>query len=221
MAIIKAHVSYDFNEFETPEKVGLGNKVIPLLTLNGSTFPDLPVVIADLTTANNTLQSTYADFILYGDSHAGAYLDAVESWKDKFTQTAEYCDTIANGSITIINLSGFDVTKTETTKAQKLDAPTASVEISVTKGEMSARARGVKTPKGYLFALGTSGVDIKLNGDQITVQIGDEVFSFIISSKRDVIFERWPSKIDVSVAVAAFNSAGLGNFSAKQSVTIP
>jgi hypothetical protein len=219
--VLKAHVSLDFNRDTPDEQVGLGNTVIALLTENASVFTDLPVSIADLTTANETLESTYDDFVQFGDSHEGAFLAALESWKDKFTQTAEYVDVVANGSITIINLSGFSHTKTESTKSTKLEAVDTSMKISNAKGEMSALAKGIKGAKGYLFVLATAGMEFQLVGNQVIVRCGQEVVSFSVSTRGSVKFQSLPSKIDVKAVAAAFNSAGLGEFSDVTSITIP
>lgn len=175
-------------------KKTFGDNVITLLTANGAAnFPDLPFTVAQITTANNNLASTYATYKQQGVNAKGAFTEAEEIWENIFSRTADYIDMVADGAVGTINLSGFHVTKTETDPAELLDAPNNEVEISNNeRGCVSAVAKGLKGTKGYLFTMATSGIALEINGNQITVRAGDEFATFIISTQREVQFKSLP-----------------------------
>ena len=217
---LKAKVSRDFNQKSAADKVSFGANVILQLTTNGGTFPNLPFTVVQLQAANDDLQDKWDAFQLQGAIAEGAFLESDAIWESMFSKTGLYVEIIADGSIAIINLSGFKFTKTESTPAVRPDSPDSDMVGGSVKGTVTATAKPVKGAKGFIFGMATPDFEITRIGDQIIAKLGNSFISFIVGTKRSVKFENLPSHLDVEGAAAAFNSAGIGDFN-DHDVSIP
>src|ERR1051325_3450855 len=207
------HVSHDFMDMPVLSKINFGPLVIQSLTANGATFPHLPVSIADLTTANDKLKAAWND-LMKNSNLIGAVHESEKDWKEKFLPTANYVDSLANGSEVIITQSGFHHTRTERKPSSRPERATGVDFFSVRqKGGMHARMDAKKDYRAYVFTLATEDVTVTQQGNQLIVKMGDSVFALMLSTRKKVKFEGLPSRIDVRVAAAGFNRAGLGSLS--------
>lgn len=217
----KPKISRAFCRFNPQDKVTFGNNTVTTLSGQTATFPNFPVPLIDLTAANNDLNAKYNAFKLYGKSHKQALMESESIWITKWNQTVDYIEVVANGVGSVLELSGIPLTKTTIDPIEPCLKPEANLYIGDTKGTVRAKTKTVKNAKGYFYAVGTSDFEVQKNGNQYTLKLGNSFVSFIISTQKEVVFTSLPSHIDVQGAVAAFNTAGLGEFMGDLGVSIP
>lgn len=214
MSSIKIHVSHEFTKLNANDAYTYGKIVISELTAHGASFPNLPITVAALTTANQLLNDSYLAYQQGGDSKKGAYMDAFSSWKIMFNKTADYVDLIADGDEAIINLSGFKLTKSERSPSSKIDRLVNLDAIGIRPSgivHMSCENVSNAVNKGYLFMLSQKGVDIKQNGEQVEVLAdGKLILTLYAGTTRMHDFNSLPSMTKLQVHGLGYNAAGMG-----------
>lgn len=221
----KIKVVRTYNRKSVDDKVSLGKRVITGLTNNSKTFPNLPVPVADLTSANNTLTNTYEDYKNKGEAAKGNFQNAQYDWKQKFDKTATYVDTVADGNLAIINQSGFDASSPTVNNAE---LPVALNNLKSKGDQEKGNGHVVSTVdsrpglKAYVFTLLNPEYTLESTSNQITVKKGDTVvFVINLNTKRETEFEGLTSLTKLDAQAAGFNTAGIGSFSQPVSVSVP
>ena len=214
MSKLKLHVSHDFAKLNANDAYTFGKSVIGQITANASTFPNLPITLAELGTLTTALHDTYAQYQQYGESKKGAYTDAHNLWKIKFSRTADYVDLIADGDESIINKSGFKPTKSESTPSTKIERLTGlDGEGMRTPGvvHVESGAISVSSNKGYCFILAQKDVQIAQNGEQIDIYQDDKFICTIYAGNTKMHdFNGLPSVTKLQLRGFGFNPAGMG-----------
>lgn len=222
---LKIHVSHEFMGEATDAKILFGEGVAKDLTDNVAAFPLLPFSGVALGTATDLLKSTFLIYTKNGDAGKGDYFNAEYSWKTKFTETANYVDTHANGDLAIINKSGFSPTASDSTKSKSLSAMSDFKSHGNSQLGTSVVTSSVKKFAGlrsYLFTLAHKDATIKVVGNQITVSMaGVIVFSIILSTKSAANFSDLTTLTKMEASSAGFNTAGIGAFSQSVEVSVP
>ena len=220
----KLHVSHAFVHEDADKQFAFGEGVVTDITTNLAQFPNLPHTVLVLETANSLLHTTHLAYTANGESAKGNFINAEYDWKLKFTHTAVYVDFVANGNQAIIDNSGFLSTEDTSTPSQHLGI----LPNFKSHGNPSAERAVVSSVddytnlRAYLFTLINVGATLEVVGNQITVSMaGVIVCSFILNSKSAVNFVGMTSLTKMLAQAAGFNTAGVGDFSAAVSVTVP
>jgi hypothetical protein len=203
---------------ESIKKTTFGTQVINALMANAETFPNLPVLLALLTSSNNALIAA-VNAASTGDHYAVANLKAViKEWNNNFRLTANYISNVADGDAAIVRLAGFVPTKGETTPAQKPDAPSNFyAAANGTKGLINASCTA-KNKNALIFVAAPPGADISFIGDSMLITAGNVTVQVLTSTKNKVSFNNIPGGVIMDMSVYAVNTAGIGPLANGQSV---
>src|SRR5881628_3512832 len=107
----KIAASLGFIRLNPSNKTTFGTAVINALTANAETFPNLPVLLAVLTSSNNALIAAI-NAASSGDHYAIANLKTIlKEWNNNFRLTANYISNVADGNSATIRLASFIPTK--------------------------------------------------------------------------------------------------------------
>jgi hypothetical protein len=220
MGVLIVEVSHDFVGFDIDAKLTFGTKVTGKLILAPavSKFPHLTVSAADLLTANDNLNSANQDFI-NNPKLEGKLKDAIKAWIDSFTKDANYINSVCRGDESSIDLSGYNKTKGESTRAVKPNIPVvksgesrikAGLDLDIIKQNDATQFCSVLyTPDVTATFSGNQMTFTKVNEDGSTTQI-----SVFLSKRRKSKFRELKSKSDMKSQSIAFNAAGASDPSA-------
>jgi hypothetical protein len=215
----KSNASLQFIELSPARKTPLGGNVVTSLTANATTFPALPVTIAQLTAANTALANAIVT-AASGDHVAKANLfNAEKAWDTAFRKTANYVSTVANGDEAIIAKGGFTPTKNET---QPVQLP----EVSKNVAAMPERGRGTISvgcdadinAKAYVYVAAPDGVTVTQDGNMLVIQTGDTKLYVEADTHRKIMMHNLGGGVPLNVSMMALNNAGCGPLSSAQTI---
>lgn len=217
---LTVRASLTFKRSKTSEKPVFGANVITSLTAAATTFPSLPVPIAQLTTINTQLAQAIASALSGNHSAVADVKVKAAAWDVAFTKTAVYVTSVANGSDVIVRSAGFVPTKSETSPVQK---PTAVANFKATingsKGAIIAGSKNaVPEAKAYVYTAAPEGVNVSFNDNTMIITVGDKTVYVIADTQKQTEFFNLPSGTPFNVNMYALNSAGSGPASAAQQV---
>lgn len=208
----KPSASLEFTDKPVEQKPPFGENVATLMTAN-PVAPAPPHNIAAMTTANTELATAIAG-AESGDINKMAIRDAKEkAWDDIFRDNANYITTVSAGDKVKITSTGFKATVTETTPTPLPEvAKEADFTTNQTKGSIHAQTEAIEHAQGYISILYEGKVEIIINKNQILIKTENGVVSIVAGTQKSVNHEGLPSHIDFNAMVAAFNRAGIGQF---------
>ena len=201
-----------FKKLKPANKPGFGTKVIAALTNNADTFPDLPVKIADLQTANDVLTKTIPLALTGNHESIAALRNAVLNWNDVFTRVANQVTTVAEGDVQIILAAGFEPTKSESTRRPK--PGTITNFYAGTNGFKNAVVAGTNKAVPNADAFGyiavPQGATINTDGNMTIVTIGSNSIYFMACTQKQAELYNLPEGVPYTINMFAINSAGTG-----------
>jgi hypothetical protein len=209
----------DFKQLTIPQKIVFGNNVVSQMTTNAGTFATPAVGVTVLQKITGQLQSNAAD-AAGGDHQKVAVMHSTEkNWDNLFGQQAVYVDSIAQGDVSIILLSGFKATKNESTPSGEPEVVKIIKLVPNAKAgsiylEIDSMVRGTV----FMYFVCSDAAKIVMVNNELSIAGNPTLLAFITDTHRKVNFNNLPSRATVYVSVAAFNSAGFGEVSAPVAV---
>jgi hypothetical protein len=154
--IMLNRVSYAFAQYSVP---GLGiftTGVIAGLTTSAASFPDLPVTVADLKTAHDTLMAAQSDMD-QGGTEATAVRDAAwDALLVMLRKNAAYVQLVAADDLAKLRSSGYQEVSTSRTSSPLSTPSIAAIDNGGTK-ELIVRALAVNNGAAYQIRYSVAG----------------------------------------------------------------
>jgi hypothetical protein len=220
--IRKSSVSRSFKDLSIPEKLVFGASVASGIQNNPLVFatPDVPV--ADLLTINGTLTSD-AQAAGSGDHQKISAMHETEKiWETTYDSEADYVDRIANNVISIIELSNYEPTASETRPSANPDSPVIkNAEGNKIPGNIQVGVQRDDNAKHYLYIISSSNALPVLTNNQLLFANNPTVLAIISDSHRKINFYNLPSRTDVYLTIIAFNSVGASASTTPLSLRVP
>ena len=210
--IRKPHVSMEFKRLSIPEKTVFGKNVYEKMLGNVGTFDKPDVPLDTMLEINKTLFEA-AEAAKSGDFQKTAAMhEAEKTWDATYTTQAHYVDRVAKGSETIILLSGFKATKSETKPATQCAAATNLTAEPSNKmaGAVHIECDQIEGADAYIFIITNGQANLKFNGSQINLAANPQIVEAIVDTHRKVDFKDLPSGINYWVYVMGVNKVGYG-----------
>jgi hypothetical protein len=208
--IRKPSVSLEFKRLTIPEKTVFGQNVHDQILANVPIFADPDVPVATLLTDNNSLKTASVEAQSGDHQKVAAMYSAEKTWDTTFGSEADYVDRISNGAEDIILLSGYKVTKSETSPALIPAAPVVlDLSANALPGSIHIELEFQQSVKNYLYICSSDSTPVMFKNNELPIAQNTKVVGIISDNHRKADFYGLPSRTDIHLSVVAQNSAGI------------